>query len=35
MSSEIWSTAESLDKRELDIENYLLFQIEPEILILR
>jgi len=35
MSSEIWSTADSLDKRELDIENYKLFQFEPRVLSLR
>jgi len=35
MSSEIWSTADSLDKRELDIENYELFQFEPRVLSLR
>ncbi len=35
MSSEIWSTSTSLDKRELDIENYKLFQFEPKVLSLR
>ncbi len=35
MSSEIWSTYDSLDKREHDIENYVLFQFEPKVLSLR
>ena len=35
MSSDMYGTYASLDKRELDIENYLLFQFEPKELSLR
>ncbi len=35
MSGDMYSTYASLDKRELDIENYVLFQSEPKILSLR
>ncbi len=35
MSSEMYSTYSSLYKRELDIENYKLFQFEPKELSLR
>ncbi len=35
MSSEIWSIYNSLENRELDIENYKLFQFEPKELSLR
>ncbi len=35
MSSDMYSTYASLDKRELDIDNYILFQFEPKELSLR
>jgi hypothetical protein len=35
ISSEIWDTCDSLDNRELDIDDYELFQFEPKLLSLR
>ncbi len=35
MSSEIWRTSASLEKQELDIKNYKLYQLVPQVLSLR